>query len=329
MKGPVAVTLTKVTPRRQGWCCYDHDDVYDGEVGVVRVGRSLGAIETTLSHSDDVTGAWLRETTSLARGGRLRAPLVAGLVALRGREAPSLDSWTWRSAWRMPPGFSASDPGNPVRGVALCVGGSRVLVYRPDEFGRCHRARAGSRRLLFAEGDNHMRALRAFLDDKHVTVASLGAAAAAEKLAEEWGLHVARPAELTDLFARAFGEAMAVVADAEEEEAGWVSIPDRVARHRMGRPALFARAKARAMTEAEEGPMMQGRRASARRGLILERMARAALGPEMRLERPAAGADWGSPELGEAEWLHATRDAYLCFEVAARCLQKLGAPIGA
>ena len=66
-------------------------------------------------------------------------------------------------------------------------------------------------------------------------------------------------------------------------------------------------------------------------GLSLERMARVALGPEMRLARcPAkvAQADWGSYDLGDEERAYATRDAYLCFEIAARCLQKLGDPIG-
>lgn len=164
------------------------------------------------------------------------------------------------SAWSTPPGFRASDHANPVRGVALCLGGSRVLVYRPDEFGRYYRARAGSRLLRFVEDDNNMRQLRAFLDDKHVTVACLGAAAAAEKLVEEWGLHVAHPEDLTDLFARAYGEAATMVADAEEEEDAPWFMPDRVARHRMGRPALFARTKARAMEDASEGPKMQGRR---------------------------------------------------------------------
>ncbi|KAF8696663.1 hypothetical protein HU200_036283 [Digitaria exilis] len=332
MKGPVDVTLTKVTPRRQGWMRW----YYDGEIGVVRIGRGPGVIETTLSHSDDVTGAWLREAASLARGHRLRAPLVAGLVALRGREPPAL--FSWRTSWRSPPpGFRASDPANPIRGVAICLGGSRVLVYRPDEHGRCHRAQHAAgvgRRLRFVEGENNMRELRAFLDGKRVTVACLGARAAVEKLAEEWGLHVARPAELTDLFARAYGEAVAADEDAVAEvEAPWI-MPDRAGNHRMGRPALFARTKARAMTDVEEGPKMQGRKRAAakRKGLSLERMARAALGPEMRLPRPpakAVGTDWGGPELVEAEWLHATRDAYLCFEIAARCLQKLGAPIGA
>ncbi|WVZ70016.1 hypothetical protein U9M48_018723 [Paspalum notatum var. saurae] len=237
----------------------------------------------TLSHSDDVTGVWLRlrETTSIARGGRPH-PRSACRRA-RPSARPRAPPWT-----PGPGGAPGARPGaSALRGVALCLGGSRVLVYRPDEFGRCHRAHAGSRRrLLF-------------------TVACLGSAAAAEKLAEEWGPHVARPAELTALFARAYGEAMTVAADAE---AGWVSMPDRVASHRLGRPALFGRTKARAMTEAEEGRKMQGRRASARRGLSLERMARAALGPGMRLdwsERPAARADWGNPELGEAERLQA------------------------
>ncbi|KAL6615075.1 hypothetical protein ACP70R_037345 [Stipagrostis hirtigluma subsp. patula] len=322
MKGPVDVTLTKARPpRRRGWWWgFDDDDVYDGDVGVLRIGRDLAVVETTFANSDGVTGPWLREAASLARGRRrLRAPLVAGLVALRGHDPAAVDG-----CWSAPPAFSASDPGNPIRGVALCLGGSRVLVYRPEEFGRCRRAPAGARaRLHFVEGNN-MNQLCAFLDDKRITVACFGAGMkAAEKLAEEWGLHVARPAELTDLFARAYGK-VAGAADAEKR-------PRTHPKHRTGKPPLFARTKARAGTW---GPATQGTRAAkvARRGLTLERMARVALGGEMRLERPpakVAGADWGGHDLGEEEWAYATRDALLCFEVAARCLQKLGFPIGA
>lgn len=56
----------------------------------------------------------------------------------------------------------------------------------------------------------------------------------------------------------------------------------------------------------EEGPMKMRRPwATTTRILSLEGVARAALGSEMRLERPRANvveANWGGPELGKIEW---------------------------
>ncbi|KAL6615077.1 hypothetical protein ACP70R_037347 [Stipagrostis hirtigluma subsp. patula] len=106
----------------------------------------------------------------------------------------------------------------------------------------------------------------------------------------------------------------------------------------MGKAAL-ARERAKAERddedededEDEEGTDQGNRPAKVVRGVSLERMARVALGQEMRLARwPAkvANADWGGHRLSEEDWMYATRDAYLCFEIAARCLQKLGVPIG-
>jgi hypothetical protein len=54
-------------------------------------------------------------------------------------------------------GFSVSDHANPVRGVALYLDGSHVLVYRADEFGWSYRAPAADRQLCFIEDDNNMR----------------------------------------------------------------------------------------------------------------------------------------------------------------------------
>jgi len=174
-----------------------------------------------------------------------------------------------------------------------------------------------------------MNQLRAFLDDNRITVACFGAGEVTMKLAKEWGLHVAWPVELTDLFALAYGEAAGV--EREERLLG-VKKP---ARYWMGKAAL-KREKAKAQrdeydTDEEERLNNLGRTwrpPKVVRGLSLERMARVALGPEMRLARcPAkvAQADWGSYDLGDEEWAYATRDAYLCFEIAARCLQKLAA----
>ncbi|XP_062184806.1 uncharacterized protein LOC133888539 [Phragmites australis] len=328
MKGAVEVKLTKDTPARRGWGWWrDDGNVDDGDVGVVRIGRNLAIVDTTFSESDEVTKRWLAEAASLARGRHLRAPLVAGLVALRGRDPSSVDRYWWRAD----SGFSPHDPANPIRCVALCLGGSRVLVYCPNAHGfriRRHERSPVNSRLVFY--GNNMNKLRAFLDDKRITVACFGPREAAKKLANEWGLHVARPAELTDLFARAYGKEAGV--DAEKAK------PKKRARYWMGKAAL-ARARAKAerddydSDDDEEGTNQWKRAEKVVRGLSLERMALVALGREMRLARcPAkvADADWsGRFDLGEEEWAYATRDAYLCFEIAARCLQKLGIPIGA
>ncbi|KAL6615076.1 hypothetical protein ACP70R_037346 [Stipagrostis hirtigluma subsp. patula] len=197
MKRPVEVTLTKVAPPSRDWHWWHDDDlVGDGDVGVVRIGRNLAVVDTAFSETDEVTKRWLAEAIAGARGGRLRAPLVAGLVALRGHDPAADEGYSWWSAF---PGFRPSDPDNPIRCVALCLGGSRVLVYQPNAssgFVRRRERSAVSGRLVFYS--NNMNQLRAFLDDKRITVACVGAREAARKLAREWGLHVARPEELTD-----------------------------------------------------------------------------------------------------------------------------------
>ncbi|KAF8696662.1 hypothetical protein HU200_036282 [Digitaria exilis] len=332
MKGPVEITLTRETPsdRRSWWRRNDDDYVDDGDVGVLRIGRDLAAVDTTFSTSDEVTRRWLAEASAAARGRRLRAPLVAGLVALRGHDPADQDRyWGCGSAAN----FRPNNHANPIRCVALCLGGSRALVYSPEVL----RYRAASKpadadRLSFY--DNKMAQLRAFLDDSRITVACFGAREVTRKLAKEWGLHVAFPEELTDLFALAYGD----VAWVEREER---RLPKKPAKYWMGKAAL-KREKAKAKrdeydSDEEERLNNLGRTwrpPKVVRGLSLERMARVALGPEMRLARcppKVALSDWGNDYdgLAKEKWAYATRDAYLCFEIAARCLQKLGDPIGA
>jgi hypothetical protein len=324
MKGPVEVTLTRDTPSESRWWWRrDEDLADDGDVGVLRIGRGLATVETTFSSTDEVTKSWLAEASAAARGRRLRAPLVVGLVALRGHDPADQDRY-----WNIT-GFKPNDHGNPIRCVALCLGGSRALVYSPETRGgfrgRKTRAYAGDQLKFY---DNNMTQLRAFLDDNRITVACFGAREVTRKLAKEWGLHVACPEELTDLFARAYGK----VAGVEREES---LLPKKPERYWMGKAAL-KREKAKAErdqydTDEEERLNNLGRTRRPRKvvsGLSLERMARVALGPEMRLARcppKVAHANWGSHCLSE-EWAYATRDSYLCFEIAARCFEKLRQP---
>lgn len=316
MKGPVEITLKKVALPLRGWRTPYDDWVEDGDVAVFRIGGGLAVVGTTFSESNAVTKSWIRGVASLSRGRHLRAPLVVGLVALRGR-APGL---SYREVGRARNHPRHRD--NPIRCIALCVGGSHALMYHPD----CCNHKYTRGPLAFYH--DKMSRLRAFLGDARVTVACVGAKEAAGKLAKEWGLHVARPAELTDLFARAYGKVAGVEAErkAKKPEKYWMS------------KAALAREKAKAEAEddddKEEEYSEQGRRtAKVVKGLGLERMARVALGPEMRLARwpmKVTDADWGGySQLGDEEWMCATRDAYLCFEIALRCLQKLGAPVGA
>ncbi|RLN25234.1 hypothetical protein C2845_PM07G13020 [Panicum miliaceum] len=286
MKGPVEITLTRDTPsNRRCWWRRDDDLLDDGDVGVLRIGRGLAAVETTFSDSDE-DRCWRKSRT----------------------------------------GFRPNDHGNPIRCLALCLGGSRALVYSPEAFGHRVGKPAYAADQLDFDGNN-MDQLRAFLDDNRITVACFGAREVTRKLAKEWGLHVAWPEELTDLFALAYGK----VAGVEREER-LLYVKKPAARYWLGKAAL-KREKAKAQrdeydTDEEERLNNLGRTwrpPKVVRGLSLERMARVALGPEMRLARcPAkvAQADWGSYYLGKEEW------AYLCFEIAARCLQKLGDPIG-
>ncbi|KAK8452968.1 hypothetical protein SEVIR_5G206500v4 [Setaria viridis] len=325
MKGPVEVTLTRDTPSaRRCWWRRDDDLVDDGDVGVLRIGRGLAAVDTTFSSTDEVTKRWLAEASAAARGRHLRKPFLAGLVALRGLDPADRDNYRGRGRG----GFKPTDHANPIRCVALCLGGSRALVYSPDTHGYRVRKPAYAGDLLKFY-DNNMTQLRAFLDDNRITVACFGAREVTRKLAKEWGLHVAWPEELTDLFARAYGK----VAGVEREER---LLPKKPEKYWMGKAAL-KREKAKAErdeydTDEEERLNNLGRTLRPRKvvsGLSLERMARVALGPEMRLARcppKVAHADWGSYYLGEEEWAYATRDAYLCFEIAARCFEKLLEP---
>ena len=179
MKGPVEITLTREIPsNRRCWWRRDDDLLDDSDVGVLRIGRGLAAVETTFSQSDEVTKRWLAEASASTRGRRLLAPLVTGLVTLRGRDpADRYRSTGFR--------FRPNDHGNPIRCLALCLGGSRALVYSPEAFGYPvgKPAYAADHQLDF--DCNHMNQLRAFLDDNRITVACFGAREVTRKLAKD------------------------------------------------------------------------------------------------------------------------------------------------
>jgi hypothetical protein len=325
MKGPVEVTLTKATPPRRGVGWWNDDDyVNDGDVGVLRIGRNLAVFDTTFSESDGVTKRWLAEARAESRGRRLRAPLVVGLVALRGHDPYSNSKHWWGG------NFKPNDTTNPIRAVALCFGGSRVLVYHPDT--QCyHVRRPDYDTSSWINLYDNMTQLRAFLNDNNITVACFGARDAAKKLAKEWGLHVAWPTEVTDLFVRAYGD----VAGSLDAGNGRLMLP---AKYWMGKAAL-ARARAKAERDGydtddydKDGTDPWKRANKMVNGLTLERMAPVAIAPDMRLARcPAkvAHADWGAHRyVNQEEWAYAARDAFLCFEIAIRCLEKLGVPTG-
>ncbi|OEL31796.1 hypothetical protein BAE44_0007179 [Dichanthelium oligosanthes] len=174
-----------------------------------------------------------------------------------------------------------------VRAIALCVGGSHALVYQPCAPWEPSTGATG--KIEFYR--NKMQELHAFLGDARVTVACLGADEAAKKLARSWGRHVARPTDLKRLVERAYGKDVEV--------------------------------------DVEVDGRMERRRVNMRKGLGLEGMALLMLGQEMQLEKTparAAQADWGRM-VERDELMYATRDAYLCFEIAVRCLHKLGASV--
>ncbi|KAG8051615.1 hypothetical protein GUJ93_ZPchr0001g29281 [Zizania palustris] len=243
MKGAAEVTLLKKV------CDDDCDEEnywyywYRYLKVVLSIGGGLAVTDVTFTYGVEGAKTWFRELCSIYRGHRLRAPIVVGLVALRGR-AP-LD---WRSSWKKVPGMRGHPqaPDNPIRCIAIC--------------------------------------LRVFLADKRITVACVGARDVAEKLAEEWEVHVARPAELTDMFARAFGKAAGVEPEKEPKK-WWMS------------KAELRRARAKAEAEKDDEcddeeaeHRKQGKRpAKVVSGRSLERMARVALGPEMRLARCGQG----------------------------------------
>ncbi|KAG8051613.1 hypothetical protein GUJ93_ZPchr0001g30102 [Zizania palustris] len=231
---------------------------------VLCIGGGLAVTDVTFTYDVEGANTWFRELCPIYRGHRLRAPLVVGLVALRGR-AP-LD---WRSSWKKVHGMRGHPqaPDNPIRCIAICVGGSDVLVYTGG--------------LLPFKKSKKMSQIRVFLADKRITVACVGARDAAEKLAEEWEVHVARPAELTDMFARAFGKAAGV--EPEKEPKKWWMSKAELRRAR-------AKAEAEKDDECDDEEAEQGKRpAKVVSGRSLERMARVALGPEMRLARCGQG----------------------------------------
>uniref|UniRef100_A0A0D9V233 3'-5' exonuclease domain-containing protein n=1 Tax=Leersia perrieri TaxID=77586 RepID=A0A0D9V233_9ORYZ len=311
-KAPVEVTFLETSwpPRREGVLCIGRGD--------------LAIVDVTIPERDMDTKPWFRGIAPLYARHRLRAPLVVGLVALRGR-APH------DRARRGHP----RRHGNPIRCVVICVGDTHALVYHPDcDYHSNSKYTGGA--LPFPKGSKLAR-LRAFLANRRVTVACVGAREAAEKLAVEWELDVARPAELTDLFARAFGKDAGVKPPKEpepESERWW---PDRwwmtLSEFLMAQAKAKAAAAEAARKDYYHGYSKLGGRPVAEvvKGLSLERMARVALGPEMRLApwpAKAADADWGSPYLEKSDVKYAVRDAFLCFEIATRCLRKLGAPVG-
>ncbi|XP_040375894.1 uncharacterized protein LOC102705867 [Oryza brachyantha] len=313
MKGPVEVTfLDGDDDNRWYWC--------PRKEPVLRIGDDLALVDVTFPVDDMHTKPWFRGIAPLYRGHRLRAPLVVGLVALRGHAPP--DGWWCARRARCHP----RDAGNPIRCVAICVGGSHTLVYQPD----CDERKYTGGVLPFRQVSSKMERLRAFLANRRVTIACVGAREAAKKLSEEWEVDLARPAELTDLFVRAFGKVAGVDAVKPPKE------PEPNRRWMTISALLRAEAKDKAGAAAAEDYHSYSKRgkrpvAEAVKGLSLERMAHVALGREMRLAPwppEVIDAEWGSYYLKKSQWKYAARDAYLCFEIAARCLQMLGAPVG-
>lgn len=256
------------------------DDVYEAhETAVVRIGGA--SVEMTFADDDDVTKPWIRKVSALARGRRLRAPLVAGLVALGG-SAPRAHNHSNRRR--------AGSPSSTVRGIALCVGGSHVLVYQP---GAPWGALAGATGKIEFHGNN-MAHLRAFLGG--VKVVCIGADEASRKLAASWDLHLVGKSDLHDLVERAYGKELVVTTRRVAD--------DGVAKTTAGVGA---------------------------RSLGICELAKVLLGMDVGLEKlpdRVANSDW-SRVVEEEAMMYATRDAFLCFEVAVHCFQKLGLPIGA
>ncbi|KAG1367649.1 putative Werner Syndrome-like exonuclease [Cocos nucifera] len=149
------------------------------EIGVVRIGDRI--IETTTSDYHFVVKKWLRYIDRNYR--KRRGPLVAGLAVFRGLPRPPC--WSWRK-----PSGSPSNPNSPIRAIALCLGGSHCLLYQDD----------GYYDFRTPQGLND------FLSNRNLAVVGIGVKRDAERLAAEWGIHVAHPVELRTLAARAFGE---------------------------------------------------------------------------------------------------------------------------
>ncbi|XP_008806815.1 uncharacterized protein LOC103719379 [Phoenix dactylifera] len=180
MNGEVEMSIQKEgeeEERSKPYCSSGSKSYY--EIGVVRIGDRI--IETTISDYHFIVKKWLRYIDRNYR--KRRGPLVAGLAVFRALPRPP--RWSRRT-----PSGRPSNPNNPIRAIALCLGGSHCLIYHDDRY--C--------------GFHTPKGLNDFLGDRNLAVVGIGAKLDAERLAAEWGIHVAHPVELRTLAARAFGK---------------------------------------------------------------------------------------------------------------------------
>uniref|UniRef100_A0A0D3H3H7 Uncharacterized protein n=1 Tax=Oryza barthii TaxID=65489 RepID=A0A0D3H3H7_9ORYZ len=152
----------------------------------------LALIDVTYPKRDVGNMQWFREITLLYHGHRLSTPFVLGLIVLCGHAPPN--NWCpWGREGRARPSSGPRHP-DPLRRDLhhrlLC------LVYQPD----CNQSKYTVSVLPFHKDGGRMAQLLAFLHNRRVTVACVGACDVMEKLADEWELDVAWPAELTNLF---------------------------------------------------------------------------------------------------------------------------------
>ncbi|XP_042466386.1 uncharacterized protein LOC122048946 [Zingiber officinale] len=125
-----------------------------------------------------------------------------------------------------------------------------------------------------------------FLADKKLRVAGPGLPAQAQQLEMEWAVQVNRPLDLHEVVARAHGK-----------DEVWVS----------------KKKKGKVVTEA----------------IGVEHMAALALGGMRVNERPASllapsNCNWGYHLVSEELIKYTARDAYLCYEIGFKCLEKTG-----
>ncbi|KAJ3671177.1 hypothetical protein LUZ60_008603 [Juncus effusus] len=156
---------------------------------------------------------------------------------------------------------------------------------------------AGCRVLFYREdsyygnGVPNIRALRNLLEDKKVVVVGLGIKEIAKKLESQWGLRIATPVDIRKVAAIAYGK-NAVYWPMTKK--GRVVI-DQLSLEELGELVLD--------------------------GLVLEKK------PAKILENDWADSGYGSNiEMEEQRVMYASRDAFLCYEIGAKCIETTGLP---